>query len=280
MVDKRLNSSDLKLNERAKIAWQKNASLSPSETCKILGIDYKKHGGYIRKLKHNFKCDLQNRQGLKTLKFHKARGWIYTKDLRGLQDQRAHAVDLGWQAAVKSKNGMLYFVRAGLGRLEWFKTGRINIWVDKPATKIRVCQLLANGFAWTGLIKDVHVFEAWARTARFKGAHIAIDMGEVLPYAKVDLLKDSNGVVVKMGDLSHRTSLEIEFCYPDWAERQETLQKNMMDMMDQMAKSLEQSLKLNSEQQASFRLWMDQMMGQKGPAAPEDPKRELPKGYE
>lgn len=281
------DSSALKLNERAYIAWNRNASLSPSETCKILGIDYEKHGGYIRKLKHKFKCDLQNRQALKTLKFHKARGWIYTTALRGLQLQRPHALDLGWRPAVNSKNGMIYFVKESLGRLEWFQTGRINIWVDKPATKVRCYQLLATGLMWTGLIRDVHDFESWAKTARFKGAHLVLDLGEVLPYAKVDLLKDSNGVVVKLGDLSHRTSMEIEFCYPDWAERQETLQKNMMDMMSQMAKNLEQSLKLNSDQQASFKLWMDQLMsGQKGPAAPaapeepQDPKRELPRGYE
>jgi hypothetical protein len=126
-----------------------------------------------------------------------------------------------------------------LGRLEWFRTGRVNIWVKKPGTWARVKQLLAKGFVWTGLLQDVEVFELWSSTARFKGAHLVQDLGEKLPYARIDFLKDSLGVVVKTGDITHSTCIEIEFCYPDWAERNETVFEQSKKMLEVAEKTLE-----------------------------------------
>lgn len=257
------NTEKLSLKARSFIAWERNSSLSPLEMSKILGVDYGQHGSYLRKLRVQFKCVLRNRHSLKSLKWHKARGWIYTDLLRGLQEQRDLSVSKGWKPAVNSKNGMIYLVQEELGRLEWFKTGRVNLWITKPATKSRLMQLLACGFMWTGLIQDVKVFEKWAANARLKGAHLTVETGEVLPYTQVDLLKVSNGVVVKMGDISHRTSLEIEFCYPDWAERNERLQSQVSTMMQMVSENLTKALDLNAKQQESFRLWMEDLSAPK-----------------
>lgn len=253
----------LTLKQRSFIAWERNSSLSPSEMSKILGLDYAKHGAYLRKLRVQFKCDLRNRHSLKSLKWHKARGWIYADLIRGLQDQRDLSLERGWKAAAGSKNGMIYLVNEGLGRLEWFKTGRVNMWISKPATKPRLLQLLACGFMWTGLIKDVKVFEKWAINARLKGAHLTVETGEVLPYTQVDLLKQSNGVVVKMGDISHRTSLEIEFCYPDWGERLERQSRDLAGFLQSVSENLTKALDLNAKQQESFKQWMDDLAAPK-----------------
>jgi hypothetical protein len=39
-----------------------------------------------------------------------------------------------------------------------------------------------------------------------------------LPYARIEDFRESNGVVVKIGDLSHPTAVEIEFYRPSWGE--------------------------------------------------------------
>jgi len=41
----------------------------------------------------------------------------------------------------------------------------------------------------------------------------------------------SNGVVVKVGDASHPKAVEVVTCYPDWAERNEQMLKEIMVLM-------------------------------------------------
>jgi hypothetical protein len=73
------------------------------------------------------------------------------------------------------------------------------------------------------------VFEEWVKSAQLKGAHLTLDLGVPLPYSRTELLKECNGVVAKTGDLSHPSSLELEFCYPDWAERNELALKQLRE---------------------------------------------------
>jgi hypothetical protein len=134
---------------------------------------------------------------------------------------RVEAVKRGW-FATRARNRMLVW-KDRLGRLEWFETGLVKVWVRKPASEGKVVQLLANGFTKTELIWDMHVWERVRRSLKFHGATLAVETGVRLPYVCVELLKESNGVKVKMGDASDPTKLEIEFCYPKWAERNERL---------------------------------------------------------
>ena len=211
---------------------EKNHDLKPSDLCTLLGISYQIYGPTITQYRRQWKCEYKNRLGLKCLKFHAARGWIYALKLieRTAALGRSDVTGGVWRLS-RSRNRMFVWKDA-YGRLEWFETGRINLWIRKPATPGKVKQLLAGAFYATGLVSDIQVFHLWANSARFKGAHAELDLGQHLPYARVDFLKDSLGVVVKMGDASHPTSLEIEFVYPDWAERNERL-------LDQNRRALE-----------------------------------------
>ena len=88
-----------------------------------------------------------------------------------------------------------------------------------------------------------------------------LDTGIRLPYHKVELLKEGNGVVVKMGDSSDPTALEIEFCYPDWAERNEIAIKvnsSMIEVFNKLLPTLVTSLELNSKQIEGFSKFMKQ----------------------
>jgi len=201
----------------------RNHELKAKMLCKLLDLPYKKYSETIRRYRSDWKREYRNRQGLKCLSFHAMRYWLYA--LKSMSFDVA--LRGGWVQS-RAKNKMLIF-RNDLGRIEWFRTGRVNIWVRKPASRGKLLQLLAYGFSWTGVVDDVRVFELWAGSAipktnaKKKGGHLVYDTGERLPYAKIGVLKDSNGVVVKTGDVSHPTAIEVEFCYPDWAERLEKL---------------------------------------------------------
>jgi hypothetical protein len=222
---------------------EKNHSYSPLDICNNLHIDHKKHGAYVRYLKAAWKRDYKNRPALKCLKFHRARGWGYAlKDFKkGEFGSREFALLLsaGWRRT-KAKNRMLIF-KDQLGRLEWFETGRINVWLNKPASKGKLKQLLALGFFRSGVVQEIGIFDVWADSFRFKGAHATLDLGEPLPYSKVDFLQESLGVTVKTGDLSHPSCLEIEYTYPDWAERNERLLELNKRALEQNGKALEQN---------------------------------------
>lgn len=211
------------LRKRVFKILEKNHTLKPSEICLILKIPYEFHGGTITQYKAQWKREYKNRLGLKCLTYHAARGWIYALKMLKREDVD-RLINAGWRET-RARNRMLVWNRdkTTLGRLEWFLTGRINIWVKKPATWGKVKQLLAKAFCWNSLIESTEVFELWANTARFKGAHATYDYGERVPYARVDFLKEALGVVIKTGDVSDPTCLEIEFVYPDWAERLEKL---------------------------------------------------------
>jgi hypothetical protein len=210
--------SDIQISLRKAVfkILDKHHDLKALEICNLLKIPYQQHGGTVQQYRQQWKREYKNRLGLKCLKFHAARGWVYV--LRMVD--RELALKRGWRET-RARNRMIIWDRdrLKLGRLEWFGTGRINIWVRKPATWGKVKQLLSNAFSWNSLIEDPQIFDMWANTARFKGAHAVYDYGERVPYARVDFLKDSLGVIVKTGDVSHPTALEIEFIYPDWAER-------------------------------------------------------------
>jgi hypothetical protein len=124
--------------------------------------------------------------------------------------------------------------RDELGRLEWFETGFVKVWVRKPATEGKAVQLLANGFTKTELICDMRVWEKVRRSLDLHGATLTVETGVHLPYVCVDLLKESNGVKFKMGDVTDPTKAEIEFCYPKWAEKNEILFDQLTGLLKQL----------------------------------------------
>jgi hypothetical protein len=121
--------------------------------------------------------------------------------------------------------------RDKLGRLQWFETGRVNLYVRKPANLGRAYQLVCNGFSFTGLITDVKVLEGVLAGVRFKGAHYVFDVGHRLPRLTIDLFAKSNGVVIKVGDVSHPCGVEVLVHYPDWAERNERVLEEVRNLL-------------------------------------------------
>jgi hypothetical protein len=239
MSEKREHSHihDLSLRQQTFKILEKYHDLKPKELCKVMELDYQAHGETVRQYRKQWKREYKNRQALKCLSFHNTRGWIYALKML---DRQAAVEGKVW-LQTRAKNRMLLFRDRELGRLEWHLSGRINVWIKKPATWARVKQLLAKGFSWTGLIDDIQIFELWAASARFKGSHLVYDTGERLPYAKIEYLKEALGVVVKTGDVTHPSAVEIEFHYPDYVERNERI-------LEQVSKALE----LNSRQIKEF----------------------------
>jgi len=199
-----------------------NPLLSTKMMCKLLDLCYEDYKRYMWFLRSQWKTLARKQIGSKFQKpsFHKPVSWVYVDKLN--LDLEA-AVRGGW-IQTKAKNRYLLFRSPGLGHMKWFPTtGRVNIHTKKPHIKGRLFQLFCNGFSMNGLIDSMAVLDQVLKSIRLKGAHAVFGTPERLPYMEIKMFKLSNGVIIKMGDRSHPHAIEIEYVYPNWAEKNEQL---------------------------------------------------------
>ena len=202
----------LSLAKRILEEINKNPYTSTKKICENLQIPYTKYRNYVYKIRSYLKIGLGSNRPNTEISFHAIRFYGYALK----STEREKALRLGWTLS-KSRNRVLLW-KDLYGRIEWFETGRVVAWVRRPANQGRLFQLLCNAFSFTGLIRKKRELDLFLKAFTLKGAHLVQDVGAPLPYAKNDLLKDQLGVIVKLGDKSHRKGLEIEFCLPNWAE--------------------------------------------------------------
>jgi hypothetical protein len=224
-------SSDTRsIREQVFSYLDKNPLLTSKPLCKLLGLQYREYGKYVANLRSSWKYHHKNERGSKCSS-HGWRGWCYLPR-ETVRDVRGRAVDVGWLRS-RARNKWLLW-RDRLGRLQWFETDRVNLYVRRPANLGKAYQLICNGFSFTGLITDVKVLEQVLSSIRFKGAHYVFPVGMRLPCLTIDLFQKSNGVVVKVGDRTHPDSIEVLANYPDWGERNERLFVQLHDFLSKL----------------------------------------------
>lgn len=207
----------------------------------FLGIDYKANKQYLWQISSDFKTDVRNRQGLKPPSFHNWLGSIVA--LEGLS--REEAVRKSWIPTKAKNHYLLWKDPRGLGRLEWFPNGTVKVWVRKPVSDVKKLQLLANAFFNTYLVTDIKVFTEWAKTLEQTGEDCAVHVGFDVPYFKIDLFEESNGITIVGGDKSHRDCIEARLRVPEWAreyrEKADFVMQDYKRIIEQLSKPLQES---------------------------------------
>jgi len=224
------HSEDREPQSMRKRIWaklDKNPLLKPKDLCKLLGLRHSDYKGYVTNQRSLWKAHTKKQQGLK-FRMHAWRGWIQDVPKVVLAG-RVGAVKAGWRKT-KSRNRWFLW-KDKLGRLMWFETGRINLYVRAPATKGKTFQLVCNAFSFTGLVTDMDVLRTMLQNVRFKGAHYVFPTGHRMPLMTIDLFSKSNGVIIKVGDLSDPSSIEVQAQYPDWGEQNERLSRDLQKLL-------------------------------------------------
>lgn len=199
----------------------KNPLLTAKPIAQILHLDYNKRKRYLWKIKKLWLKQVSFEGGSKP-SFHGWYGWNYIPevyqpvlDLKR-KEVRERLVLLGWKES-KAKNKWLYWSER-LGRIQWYETGRLRIYCRKPSPKTlnaRVKQLMSNAFYANRIVTNWEVMEQLLDVKAY-GLHVAYETGQRQPMLTVEEFKDSNGIIIKLGDKSHPSSLEVISLYPDW----------------------------------------------------------------
>lgn len=200
----------------------KNPLLTPSQLAKLIGIPdekRKKEMAYLKTLKHDFKGNYQKERGSNRStpdEFHNVfyKGVLpleVVKDVSG----KLNALRLGfgtgcWGVSKNSNHGFIY--KSGLGRIRFFATGTVELFVRKPASDGKCMQLFCDAFTKTNLIDSIAVVEKFQQ-GLMRRFHATFNLGQKLPYCKVTAFEGSNGFTMVSGDRSHPSSLEFMFSY-------------------------------------------------------------------
>lgn len=239
------NASNIRKQVFAEL--DRNPLLTAKPLGKILGLsnsDYQRLKGYIRKLKCDWKRYHENERGLIRSCPDDVHNAFFTGSLdlgvskvvrEGLEEVWARAgVDRwifpsapqrldGWRKT-RSRNRFLLF-KSVLGRIRFFETGLVELYVRKPASLGKAMQLFCDGFTKTLLVTDLVVLNGFQKSLRVRGFHAVFNTDQRLPYMKVKLFKDSNGMELTLGDRTHPNGVELVVNYLDQVEQA----KNLID---------------------------------------------------
>lgn len=235
----------------------KNPLLTARMICQLLNLDYIYYRNYIYDLRYKWKISSQIERGSKP-SIHHWRGWAYLPRRHvGDAEQRDWvrafmrlALKAGWLETRARNRWILWKDR--FGRLQLFETGRINLYIRRPATLGKAYQLMCNALALTGLITDLKVLEPILRGIRFKAAHYVYDTKHALPKLTIDLFAKSNGIVIKVGDRTHPTSVEVIASYPDWAERNERVLGDFIEVMTNFIRAVSPETALKKPERMDY----------------------------
>ncbi len=207
------------------ILLDSNPSLTAKPICELLGLPYVQYCRYVAKLKRGWKFYCENKLGSNCSSVHGWRGYCSVP----FTVKRDLAADSGWIRS-KSRNRFLLW-KDNLGRMEWFETERVNLYVRSPISLGRIKHLICKGFFETNLISDVKLLDQVLATIRFKQAHYVFDSDQPLPNMTIDYFEKSHGLVFKLGDKSHRKAVEVVTSCPDWTNTLESCLEKIHEVL-------------------------------------------------
>lgn len=208
----------------------KNPLLTAKTLAKILGLNEKQtkyYQGYLRKLKYDWKHYHKKQQGsirscpdevhaayfkgvlpvdlVKRVVGLLEEVWVRAGVDRWIFPTVPGALD-GWHRT-KSLNHYLIY-RNRLGRVRFFMSGTVEIYVRKPVSLGKCMQLFSDAFTRHYLISDLRVVDEF-RLGLMRRFHGTYKTGQRLPYMKITTFEETHKFTFISGDRSHPDCYEF-----------------------------------------------------------------------
>ena len=237
-----------------------------------LGLDYEKSKQTLWQYSSLWKTESRFGQGSKSPPERHSvfvRGYVpKCLDRRQYPEVEEEAVAAGWVRSRNRNRELIWANDMALGRVRWWRTGKVLAHIEKPQTVDRKNMLLAIAFGSTGLILDRSILVVFIQSFDMTEWHDVhrTPNGERLPYMVIDDYVELLGIRIKVGDLSHRDAVEVEYLQPRWMERNQRALERDTKAFEVNSKIIEQ----NSEAIQSFNQFMKDLSAPRKPSADAD----------
>lgn len=232
-----VGNGDSENNSLKRQIWKKldeNPLLSPKELAKLLDLPYKQYRNYITKERSNWKYYHESERGSKCSSFHCYKAKVrmdkgLSDELRGKLHFGAPGlfVGFGWRLS-KSRNRFLEW-RGRYGRVVWFETGSVRLFVKKPGNLGKAKQLFCDAFISTGLLTDLRVFSPILDKISPKSCHFTYETPMRLPMVTIADFAESHGITIKVGDRSHPNAVEV---IAEFTRKQDEIEEKVSYVFD------------------------------------------------
>lgn len=232
-----VGNGDSENNSLKRQIWKKldeNPLLSPKELAKLLDLPYKQYRNYITKERSNWKYYHESERGSKCSSFHCYKAKVrmdkgLSDELRGKLHFGAPGlfVGFGWRLS-RSRNRFLEW-RGRYGRVVWFETGSVRLFVKKPGNLGKAKQLFCDAFISTGLLTDLRVFSPILDKISPKSCHFTYETPQRLPMVTIADFAESHGITIKVGDRSHPNAVEV---IAEFTRKQDEIEEKVSYVFD------------------------------------------------
>ena len=200
-----IGSEEVSIRKQVFRELEQNPLNTAKNLAKLLNLPYGKYRNYLTRLRSEWKYYHENERGSKCSDFHCYKASV---KLAGVElPDRGLALGVGWSMS-KARNRFLVF-RERLGRVVWFETGRVSLFVRRPGNLGKAKQLFCDAFVNTGLLTDFKVLNPVLERIGPRSCHFPYETSQRLPRLEIRDFVESHGILIKVGDRSHPNAVEV-----------------------------------------------------------------------
>jgi len=202
-----------------------NQLLTAKMLSALLKLPYKKYKQTLTNYRNFWKYNHENERGSKCSSFHCYKAVVVLKP-----EEQPKREPIGKWVVSRARNKFFVW-RGKLGRVVWFGTGRVLLFVKRPGNLGKAKQLFCDAFVGEGLITDLKVLNAVMERVRPRSCHFPYETSERLPKFEIRDFVESHGVLIKVGDRSHPNAVEVIAEYSEQLERLGDLAEGFVKFM-------------------------------------------------
>ena len=192
---------------------RKTPHAKPKAICKLLGLDYKKHGQYINTLKSQFNSNhVFDSPQIPQKRIFEWECIVEDFDWRMKYRKRAVRKLYGWVKPMQPQRNPFLIFRGDYGTVHWYKSGKVLLYLRGQVQLARVKELFSKAFSF---LPDEMLTSYLDLPLRCVSRKMIFEMGKKVPRFDIRFYEKSHGMRI-FADGSHPTSIHVVETNPFW----------------------------------------------------------------